>query len=452
MEDDVFKNITNIANAIDKSLTGMAGSVDKGASDLASSVDKSISNGDFSRLGSDLKDAAAKMVNPTVREWKNVQQGQAQNAADNIEHFRRKYSEQMNRNVQEREAYQSINSGRAKPARSAYNQSFSPSVANGFDAVPGWLMSIAGAVGGIFFLTVGAVGLATHSVAGAVFGFGCAIANALLFKAGRDRIVLSGHAQKYLQIIGDRAYIEIRELVDKTGMTSKKVIKELKTLISSGKIKKGAIDKDQTTLMLTDDVYNAYRQSLQSAAIAEKVEEAPVKSEADPGLDDMPEDVRRIISEGGQYIRTLRDDNDRIPDEDEMSQKLYKLEDTIKNIVAAARSHPETAPDLRRVTDYYLPTTDKLVKAYIELNGETVTGENIRDSKQQIREALDMINDAFEKILDSMYENMNWDLKSDIKVMQRMFEQDGLAGDNVFAAVGEVNEIPKPELTLNPND
>lgn len=418
----------------------MLDEVMKGISDIADSVDKSISTMDFSNLGNDINAAARRMVTPTVREWHSEQYRQTKAASDNIRNLRQKYASQMNRTVEERQAYESIRKGYAKPASDPHNRKYSPALTSGYDAIPGWLMAVSGGVFGAFFTIMGLAGLALHSPAAMVVGFGLAAANLYLLSKGGKLISFSEHAKKYAQIIGDRSYVAIREFTEKTGLSKKKVIKELKALISSGKIRNGAIDEDCTTLMLTDDVYQAYVHSkaLQTqAAEAEEKGSGSVSEEKD----DLPEDVQRVITEGSQYIRTLREDNDRIPDDDEMSDKLYRLEGTIKKIVAAARSHPDSAPDLRRVTEYYLPTTDKLVKAYIELDGDHVTGENIEESRRQIMEALDMINEAFGKILDNMYENMNWDLKSDIKVMQRMFEQDGLAGEKAFDLSGREPEL-----------
>ena len=50
---------------------------------------------------------------------------------------------------------------------------------------------------------------------------------------------------------------------------------------------------------------------------------------------------------------------------------------------------------------------------------------------------LDTINDAFEKLLDSMFQDMAWDVSSDISVMQTMLAQDGLTEQQMSAAEGQ---------------
>jgi hypothetical protein len=80
---------------------------------------------------------------------------------------------------------------------------------------------------------------------------------------------------------------------------------------------------------------------------------------------------------------------------------------------------------------YYLPTTMKLLQAYIELDKQPLAGENIISTKQEIKEALGTINTAFENLLDSLFQDMAWDISSDISVMKTMMAQDGLTGEGI---------------------
>ena len=79
--------------------------------------------------------------------------------------------------------------------------------------------------------------------------------------------------------------------------------------------------------------------------------------------------------------------------------------------------------------DYYLPTTVKLLKAYEELDGQPVQGENIVNSKKEIEDTLDTLNTAYEKILDNLFQDTAWDVSSDISVLQTLLAQEGLMDD-----------------------
>ena len=161
------------------------------------------------------------------------------------------------------------------------------------------------------------------------------------------------------------------------------------------------------------------------------------EAEQDNAADaELPANARAIIKEGREYIQAIHNLNDEIPGV-EMSEKLYRLESTMDRIVEQVRQQPESASELRKLMSYYLPTTVKLLSAYKELDKQTVDGDNIRNTKKEIEDALDTINDAFEKLLDSMFQDMAWDVSSDISVMQTMLAQDGLTEQQMSAAEGQ---------------
>jgi 5-bromo-4-chloroindolyl phosphate hydrolysis protein len=169
--------------------------------------------------------------------------------------------------------------------------------------------------------------------------------------------------------------------------------------------------------MLTQNMYDLYAGALRSREEQEREEEQKYA-----GVDGS---VRRIIEEGNRYKEKIRQANDDIADE-AMSSKLAALESIMNRIFKQVQAKPETAPRLRKLMNYYLPTTTKLLDAYIELDRQDEPGENVRTTKREIESALDTINKAFENLLDSMFQDMAWDISSDISVMKSMLDQDGL--------------------------
>ena len=81
-----------------------------------------------------------------------------------------------------------------------------------------------------------------------------------------------------------------------------------------------------------------------------------------------PDKVQSILDEGREYIVFVRQINDVIPDTEEMSNKLYKLESLMNKIFEQVKKEPDTADDLHKLMNYYLPTTKKLLAAYVELD------------------------------------------------------------------------------------
>ena len=139
----------------------------------------------------------------------------------------------------------------------------------------------------------------------------------------------------------------------------------------------------------------------------------------------MPEECRKILEEGQEYITYIHKCNDDLPGE-EITRKLSRLEAIITRIFQEVEKQPELASDLRRFMNYYLPTTRKLVDAYREIELDSFRTEQNEKTKKEIEDTLDTINQAFEKLLNSFFEERAMDISSDISVLHSMLAQEGL--------------------------
>ena len=140
------------------------------------------------------------------------------------------------------------------------------------------------------------------------------------------------------------------------------------------------------------------------------------------------------MPERDQYkkiLDELRRVNDAIPDE-EMSDKISRLEAVSAKIFEQAKSDPDKLPQMRMFMDYYLPTSLKLLNTYAELDNQGVEGENISESKRRIEQTMDTLVKAFENQLDRLFASDALDVSTDIDVMQNMLRADGLTDDTPF--------------------
>lgn len=292
-------------------------------------------------------------------------------------------------------------------------------------AVVGWVFS-------------GQTPLLTASVAGLVLSAAAAAGCGVLAhrgRKGRDRLK---RFEEYRQVIGDREYIAIRELAEKTGYPEETVRKDLLRMKRDGLLPRAAFDLHRTTIMLTDRAFKQYQEAERARKVREQQEgadsaafsadgsQADAGGTADARQNFDADAVESLIRDGNASILRIRRVNDEIPEEDPMSGKLYRLEDICRRIFTQVRRDPSCAGDCRRLMQYYLPTTEKLIRAYAELSRQPDAGENIVGTRNEILRSMDVINGAFEKLLDQMFQEKAWDIASDINVMKTMMAQDGL--------------------------
>lgn len=232
--------------------------------------------------------------------------------------------------------------------------------------------------------------------------------------------------RRYVETLGEREFCQIQELADSLGKSQLFVKKDLVKMIGKRLFLHGHMDRQQTCLMVTDNAYRQYQSAEKQLKERQKEEQQKAAEAAKFGRRaDLPEEARKVIAAGKEYLTEIQRCNDRIPGV-EISEKISRLELVITKIFNRVEQHPELVDDLGRFMDYYLPTTVKLLKAYEELDGQPVQGDNIRNSKKQIEDTLDTIDQAFENLLDSFFEEAAWDISSDISVLHNMFAQEGL--------------------------
>ena len=232
--------------------------------------------------------------------------------------------------------------------------------------------------------------------------------------------------KQYVQKLTGKDYCAIDDLAAAVGRKRKYVLKDLQDMIDRRFFPEGRFDEKKTTFLGTNAMYQQYLLAQESMKQREE-REARKKAEEEKIYSNphMTEESRQLLKEGRSYIQHIRECNDASPGE-EISAKLYRLEEIMTRIFNQVEKQPQLAADLRKFMNYYLPTTAKLVEAYKELDAQPVEGDNISRTKKEIEETLDTINEAFEKLLDSFFEEKAWDISSDISVMKSMLKQDGM--------------------------
>ena len=107
------------------------------------------------------------------------------------------------------------------------------------------------------------------------------------------------------------------------------------------------------------------------------------KVEAEKAQKKLSPEVQKVIDQGDMYVRKIRKCNDDIPGV-EISEKIYRIEMLVDKIFDRVEQNPKNISDIRKLMEYYLPTTVKLLEAYAEMDAQPVGGENIQSAKKEI--------------------------------------------------------------------
>ena len=227
----------------------------------------------------------------------------------------------------------------------------------------------------------------------------------------------------YRRLLGRKTTCALERLARAVGRDVPFVRRDVQRMIGQGYFLEGHLDHEQNHLIISDDTYRQFEQARLQLEAARRQQAAEVANGPDPR-------IKEVLDRGNAFIAQIRKCNDDIPGE-VVSEKIDRIELVVRRIFDRVRANPEVIPDLKKLMDYYLPMTVKLLNAYADMDAQPVQGDTIVKSKQEIEATLDTLNLAFEKILDELFQDTALDISSDISVLNTMLAREGLTEDEL---------------------
>ena len=280
--------------------------------------------------------------------------------------------------------------------------------------------------GGLFTLICSAVAVTmvcTQAWLGVQISGGFLIPSAMLLSSGIRNLTTVSRFRSYKRLLGKKTQCALEKLARAVGKDVSFVRKDVRKMIGKGYFPEGHLDHEQNHLIISDATYRQFEQARLQLEAAQRQREQEAANAPDPR-------IREVLDKGAGFLAQLRKCNDDIPGE-EVSNKIYHMELILGRIFDRAKAHPEVIPDLKKLMDYYLPMTVKLLNAYADMDAQPVQGANIEASKREIEGTLDTLNRAFEKLLDELFQDTALDVSSDITVLQTLLAQEGLTDDEL---------------------
>lgn len=240
----------------------------------------------------------------------------------------------------------------------------------------------------------------------------------LFAEKGKKIIRRNKRFKTYIKYLNGKNYCEIKQLGSAVNKKKKFVIKDLNKMIDLNMFYEPYFDEEKTYFMLGKEVYDAYLKSQESKKMREESEKMKDSEPSDNELNE-------VVKMGEDYINQIREANKAIEGR-VISAKLDKLECVVRAIFDFIEKNSKKIPEVKKFINHYLPITLKLVNSYKELDSQMIQGENIKKAKAEIERSIDLVNSAFEKMLDNLFEEVAMDVSSDISVLETLFTQEGL--------------------------
>lgn len=264
----------------------------------------------------------------------------------------------------------------------------------------------------------------TLAVAGCFCSAAMILFNVILVLIAWNKMRFYKRYRGYYDMLRLKTIVIIDDLVDYSKQKSVLVTKDLYRAVRLKLIPQGHFGKEDMYIMLSNEIYHIYEQKPAAfdRFFRKLIDERNRISERTPQMES-------IMRQGKQYIEKIKESNEIIKDK-EISNKLYRMEKLVSMIFHEVDINPNQADNLGLFLSYYLPTTDKLLEAYIDLDEKPIKGKNLAKAKRDISKAIDTLNKSFDGILDQFYQEQEIDISSEISAMEIMMKQEGLLEDS----------------------
>ena len=212
--------------------------------------------------------------------------------------------------------------------------------------------------------------------------------------------------------------ISLKLLADYMGLKEDKLLKKLRKFINNGWLAVW-IDEKNDSLYLTLDSYRAAQAQAKAEAAAAKAKQAAAESDS----------THANLEAARSFANVLLKEQSIMLDKQAV-EELEQMHKTTLSICNWLETHPESLPKARRLAEYYIPTTLKLLYTYNDVQGQN--GKNAEAIRCDIAAILHTLNTAYENLYNSFLSDAALDVSSEIAALQGMLASDGLTGEGLI--------------------
>lgn len=246
------------------------------------------------------------------------------------------------------------------------------------------------------------------------------IANAKIIIKHISTIRFKARFDVYEELLGYKSMEFVEDLAICSNQDIDVVVDDLQKAMKQKLIPQGHFSNGNRVFMVANGVYQRYAEKPAAydryfQQVLEERNRAKSRTKY----------ICQLLETGEQYIQKLQGYASLVKDK-ALSSKIERMENLVSIIFHEIDIMPRQAQSLGIFLNYYLPTTEKLLDAYVSMAEKQVQVANITKTRQEIETAINTIIPAFERILEKLYEEQETDILSDIEAVELSMKQEEL--------------------------
>ena len=266
-----------------------------------------------------------------------------------------------------------------------------------------------------------------------VFGF-ISLFGFYKIKDGKESEKRLARYYRYMKVLESKKYAGIGELAAMVAKPEKVVLKDLQYMMDKGWFLEGHFDANKEQFILTDEVFKHYRLAVKGQEMREKEErekeekgkdERKKEDNQNSFREDDGQELHKVLKEGEAYSKKIHKLNDAILG-DNISMQMDEIENNLISIFELLKRKPEKIDDIKKLMQYYLPMTVKILNRYSDFESEKIHSRKLEEGKREIEETLEKVKKAFANLRERLFQEDIIDVSTDLDVLEAMMSQEGL--------------------------
>lgn len=234
---------------------------------------------------------------------------------------------------------------------------------------------------------------------------------------------LEKNYRRYIRELNGNKVISINDLANSVDQDIEETYSDLRHMIKEDYFPEARIVENNSIFILDIPTYSLYKER-KNEILSEASDIRQISNEQNLEEINLVRS-KEIIDSAKKDLVAINLVKNKIENKNFIDH-IEDLENSSKDILKVIENHPESAYGLNKFSEYYLPTSVKLINAYYEFEQITSKNSKIIKSMEQIDETIVDLTNAFERLQLDFLSDSTMEIKADIDTINLLLNQEGL--------------------------
>ena len=234
---------------------------------------------------------------------------------------------------------------------------------------------------------------------------------------------LKKNYKRYIRELNGNKVISINDLANSVDQDIEETYSDLRHMIKEDYFPEARIVENKSLFILDIPTYSLYKER-KNEILSEASDIRQISNEQNLEEINLVRS-KEIIDSAKKDLVAINLVKNKIENKNFIDH-IEDFENSSKDILKVIENHPESSHGLNKFSEYYLPTSVKLINAYYEFEQITSKNSKIIKSMEQIDETIVDLTNAFDRLQLDFLCDSTMEIKADIDTINLLLNQEGL--------------------------